>query len=77
MGNPPPISTPCFIKFLKHIGCSEAKGTKHSKWKCPGCFRPVIFDRNKKEIPYLHVQTNLRNLNRTMAGFKNWSKENC
>jgi len=77
VASPPPIRTNCFIKYLKLLGCSEDKGTKHNKWKCPNSLRSIIFDRDGKEIPYLHVQTNLRNLGVTMSTFKKWAKDNC
>ena len=59
------------------MDCKPARGAKHNKWKCPGCFRSIIFDRSTKEIPYLHVQTSLRNMGWTMSKFKEWAKENC
>lgn len=62
MGNVPPIPLDCWIKFLKHRKCREANGTKHAKWKCPGCTRSIIFDRRGKQIPQLHIQTNIRNM---------------
>ena len=77
MGSTSPIKTSCFTKFLEYKNCKPAKGTKHAKWRCPGCLRSIMFDRSTKEIPYLHVQTNLRNLGVTMKDFKNWAKENC
>lgn len=77
MGSPPPISTSCFIKFLKYKKCQEKKGTNHNKWVCPGCFRAIIFDRNTKEIPFLHVHTNLKNIGVNMPDFKKWAAKNC
>jgi len=77
MASPPSIKTPCFIKFLLSKNCKPAEGKKHNKWKCPGCFRSVIFDRSEKEIPYLHVKNAMRNLGTTMAAFKAWAAKNC
>lgn len=77
MGKAPPVPTRCFIKYLISIGCTEDHGSRHAKWKCKGCLRSIIFDRNRKEIPYLHVHTNLKNLGKTMADFKKWANGNC
>ena len=77
MAIPPPIKTPCFIKYLNMKGCVQGKGTNHKKWKYPGGFRSIIFDRNDKEIPYIHVKNNLKIMGSTMAGFKKWAKMNC
>jgi len=43
----------------------------------PGCLRSVMFDRNHKEIPYLHVANAMQNMGLTMGYFKEWAKENC
>ena len=77
MGSTPPVDTSCFENFLLYKKCYPANGTKHKKWKCPGCFRSIMFDRNSKEIPYLHVQTNLRNMGISMRVFKEWADKNC
>lgn len=77
MVSPPPVKTSDFIKFLEHKGCIEGKGTKHNKWKCPGCLRSIMFDRSKKDIPYLHVHSTIKNMGITMSIFKEWVKENC
>lgn len=61
-----PIPTRKFIKFLKSIGL-EYKRTKgdHDIWdKTDGSLqRPVTFIGREKEIPPLHIQTNLKTLN--------------
>lgn len=75
--SPPPIKTSCFTKFLQSRGCFEVQGTNHRKWKCPGAFRSITFDRGTKEIPFLHVKTNLINIGVTLSEFKAWSKDNC
>lgn len=77
MGSTAPVKTKCWLKFLKYKNCTKKQGSNHSKWKCPGCHRSVIFDRSDKEIPFLHVKTNLRNMNVSVDDFKEWAKENC
>ena len=59
MGSTAPIPTKCFIKFLEYRGCQPARGTNHTKWKCKGCKRSIIFDRSTKQVPYLHVKDQL------------------
>jgi predicted RNA binding protein YcfA (HicA-like mRNA interferase family) len=60
------IETRLFIKFLKSIGL-EYKRTKgsHEIWDNinePLLERPVIFRGNEKQIPTMHLHTNLLTL---------------
>ena len=61
-----PVPTRKFIKFLKSIGL-EYKRTKgdHDIWdKIEGSLpRPVTFIGREKEIPPMHIITNLKTLN--------------
>ncbi len=74
--SPAPVKTSNFINFLEAHECYEVNGTKHNKWRCPNCLRSIIFDRNKKEIPYLHVHSSVKNMGLSMAYFKEWVKNN-
>jgi predicted RNA binding protein YcfA (HicA-like mRNA interferase family) len=68
------ISTSLFKKFLLSLGltCIRTKGS-HEVWdneKEP-LTRPVIIRGNKKEIPLLHIKTNLRTLGISFEEFQN------
>ncbi len=78
MGNNRPIKTKCWIAFLHYKKCVY-KRTKasHVHYKCPNCFRTITFREKDKEIPPLHIQTNLRTMGITMKDFYEWAKENC
>tara|TARA_R110002049_G_scaffold85844_6_gene218279 strand:+ start:9199 stop:9435 length:237 start_codon:yes stop_codon:yes gene_type:complete len=60
-----PIKTKVFIKFLKHNKCYKVKeksGGSHSYWKRPGLTRRIVIREADKEIPPLHIKTNLSTL---------------
>lgn len=79
MGSFRPISTKCWIKFLKAHGCTfkSKKGTSHDKWRCPECIQSIIFRGAEKEIPFFHIQTNLETMGKTKEYFFTWIEENC
>ena len=78
MGITAPVRTRCFEKWLEQQGCKEdKKSTNHRKFKCPGCRRSLIMDRGFKEIPFIHVKTNIKHMGWDMPRFKEWEKENC
>ncbi len=78
MGNDRPIKVSCWEKFLKSKDCSFVSNeASHTKWKCPGCFRSIIFWGNKKEIPFSHIKTNLTTLKVSTSDFWDWVKVNC
>jgi predicted RNA binding protein YcfA (HicA-like mRNA interferase family) len=57
-----PIKTKIFLKFLKHCKCYEVtnkSGGSHSYWKRPGLTRRIVIRKADKEIPPLHIKTNL------------------
>jgi len=61
-----PIPTAKWKKWLKSIGL-EYKRTEgsHEVWDYPddSLLRPVVFRGAKKEIPGIHIHTNLQTLN--------------
>ena len=65
MGNFRPIKTSLFIKFLLSNECykvlNKSNGS-HSYYKKPGLPRRVTIREADKEIPAMHIQTNLRTL---------------
>ena len=68
-----PIPTKTFIKFLKKMGL-EYKRTKgsHEIWdkKDGSLLRPVVFRSQYKEIPPLHIETNLITLGLSYKEFE-------
>ena len=77
MGNSRPVKTICWEKFLTSRKCYFDSVGKHYKWKCPGCRRSIIFRGADKEIPFTHIQTNLRTLNVSPPDFWDWVTKNC
>ena len=78
MGGDRPVKVKCWEKFLKSRGCAYVSTeASHDKWKCPDCFRPVMFRGSKKEIPFFHISTNLTTLKIGKADFLEWVKNNC
>lgn len=73
-----PVKVKCWKKFLKSKNCRE-KRTKasHHLWNCPNCKRPIVFWGNKKEIPRMHINTNLDTLGIDKDEFNKWLKDNC
>lgn len=73
------IETELFVKFLIHKGlkCNRNRSSHH-------CFdwpdgqtkldRPLIVRVNKKEIPLLHIHTNLTTLGISHKEFSDWLK---
>lgn len=78
MGNNRPVKTKDWIAFLKAHKCVK-KRTKasHDIYKCPGCWRAVTHREKDKEIPPLHLKTNLHTMNLTIEYLYNWIEENC
>ncbi|WP_291112124.1 MULTISPECIES: type II toxin-antitoxin system HicA family toxin [unclassified Flavobacterium] len=78
MGNNRPVKTSDWERFLKSQGCSQKrhKGTSHEHWKCPGCFRTITHRSQDKEIPALHLQTNLKTMGLTLQFLYDWIKDN-
>ena len=65
MGDFRPIKTKLFIKFLKKQGCYATggrSGGSHSYWKRAGLTRRITIRTADKEIPPLHIKTNLETL---------------
>jgi len=73
-----PVPTSCWEAYLESLNCEFKKNDgSHHKWKCPNCFRSIIFWGHKKEIPRFQILTNLKTLGLTNKQFNTWAKENC
>lgn len=77
MGNNRPVKTKCFIKFLAAHGCERKGHKKHEKWSKPGIIRPIMFWSQKKEVPFIHIKTNMNTLGIDISYFYQWIDENC
>ncbi|PAM96632.1 hypothetical protein B4N84_01330 [Flavobacterium sp. IR1] len=78
MGNNRPVKTKHWVAFLKAHGCSYSRTkASHDHYKCPNCFRTVTHREKDKEIPALHLHTNLSTMGFTMDYMYNWIDENC
>lgn len=65
MGDFRPIKTKYFIKFLRQNGCYRTgtkSGGSHTYWKKAGLTRRITIREADKEIPPLHIKTNLQTL---------------
>lgn len=70
-----PIKTKVFLKFLKHHKCykvNEKSGGSHSYWKRPGLTRRIVVRESDKEIPPLHIKTNLSTLGLKFEDLENF-----
>lgn len=69
-----PISTKKFKKFLKKKGLKHLRSRgDHEIWDYPNkskLLRPITFIGCEKEIPALHINTNLKTLDMTYPEFE-------
>lgn len=77
MGNNRPVKTKVWLKFLKAHKCyyERSKGS-HDHWKCPGCLRTITHREGDKDIPALHLKTNLKTMGLTLEYLYNWIEKN-
>jgi transposase-like protein len=78
LGNNRPIKKKDWINFLKSHDCHEKrhKGTSHVHWKCPNCFRTITFRNGYKEIPAMHLKSNLKSMGYNLKYLYDWLKKN-
>ncbi len=70
-----------FLTYLKYLGLEQC-GTNgsHSKFNFPRnhpngqLSRPIIVRLNYKDIPILHISTNLETLGKSKKDFEEWCK---
>lgn len=74
------IPTKTFLKYLKHIGLKpeRTKGS-HTSFNYPigdakRLDRPVVVRVSEREIPVLHIHTNLKTLGISHKDFEKWLK---
>jgi len=64
-------------KISQENNCVEKSGSKHIKYKCPGCLRPIMFCHGGKEVNQFQVRNNLKDMGVTWEEFKEWMDNNC
>ena len=72
-----PIKTKDWVRFLEAHNC-KYKRTKasHVHYQCLGCFRPVTHRSKDKDIPAMHLQTNLKTMGLSLDYLYEWIKNN-
>ena len=77
MGNNRPVKTSDWIRFLKSRDCKyNSTEASHTKYKCPGCMRSIIFRDKDKDIPATHLKTNLKTMGLTLKDLYDWLEDN-
>lgn len=77
MGNNRPVKTKDWIAFLEAQGCKYIRTTaSHSHYKCPKCLRTITHREKDKEIPALHLRTNLATLGKKLSDLYEWIEQN-
>lgn len=78
MGNNRPVKTKFWVMFLKAHGCKYLRTkASHDHYKCPNCWRTITHREKNKEIPALHLRTNLKTMGKTLEYLYNWIEKNC
>lgn len=78
MGNNRPVKKSDWEKFLIAHGCTKKRhnGTSHQQWKCPNCMRTITFRGQEKEIPAMHLKSNLDTMGLTLKDLYDWIDKN-
>ncbi len=74
-----PIATELFVEYLKSLGLVCIRNeSSHFVFDYPSgrrqLDRPIIVRVKEKDIPLLHIHTNLRTLGVSHKDFENWLK---
>lgn len=78
MGNNRPIKTKCWIAFLIANGCEYIRTkASHDHYKCPCSLRTITHREKDKEVPALHLKTNLTTMGKTLQELYEWVDKNC
>lgn len=77
MGNNRPVKTKYWIAFLLAHSCKYIRTkASHSHYKCPNCWRTITYREKDKEIPAMHLRTNLKTLGKDLKYLYNWIENN-
>jgi len=73
MGNYRPVDTKVWVAFLLANGCRYIRTkASHDHYKCPGCFRTITHRENEKQIPPMHLMTNLKTMGKSLKDLYDW-----
>lgn len=77
MGNNRPVKTKDWIAFLKANKCEYIRSkASHDHYKCPNCIRTITHREKDKEIPALHLHTNLSTMGLKLSDLYEWIEKN-
>ncbi len=77
MGNNRPVKTKDWVAYLKFLGCTYIRTTaSHDHYRCPKCIRTITHREKDKEIPALHLRTNLATLGKKLSDLYEWIENN-
>lgn len=77
MGNNRPIKTSDFIKFLTAHKCKYVRTkASHDLWQCPRWCRKITFRSKDKEVPSVHLKTNLTTMGLDLRYLYYWLEKN-
>ena len=78
MGNNRPVKTKHWLKFLKEKNCRYLRTkASHDHYKCPSCKRTITHREKDKDIPAMHLKTNLATMGLTLEYLYEWINNNC
>jgi len=77
LGNNRPVKKKDWVKFLLAHGFEKKRhnGTSHEHWKKSNC-RTITFRNQHKEIPALHLKTNLTSMGYDLNYLYTWIENN-
>ena len=78
MGNNRPVKVKDWERFLTAHECKfvrHASGS-HEHWKCPNCLRTITHRSQEKDVPALHLKTNLTTMKLTLEYLYDWLEKN-
>jgi len=78
MGNNRPVKTKDWVAFLIANKCKYIRtSASHDHYKCPNCFRTITHREKDKEIPSMHLRTNLATMGKSLKELYDWIALNC
>jgi predicted RNA binding protein YcfA (HicA-like mRNA interferase family) len=78
MGNNRPVKTKDWVAFLGAHGCKYVRTkASHDHYNCPGCFRTITHREKDKEIPTMHLKTNLATMGMKLQQLYDWIEANA
>ncbi|KQS28318.1 type II toxin-antitoxin system HicA family toxin [Dyadobacter sp. Leaf189] len=77
MGSNRPVKVNDWVAFLEAHDCKYMRQkASHEHYKCPGCFRTITHRPADKDIPPLHLKTNLKTMGKTLDYLYKWIDDN-